>query len=68
MIKHFCDMCGKEITETQGADVVVSKKDYYGTLWFAQEVCIDCAKKLKKQFPKQESQEIAHSAAQVLNP
>ena len=67
MIKHFCDMCGKEITETQGADIIVSKKDYYGSLMYSQEVCMDCAKKLKKEFPEQKAQENVLSAAEALN-
>lgn len=52
MIKHFCDICGKELKQSEGADVIVSKRNIHCSLIYAQEVCEECAKKLKEQFQK----------------
>lgn len=46
MIKNFCDKCGKEIKSCEGAEVVVSKSGWQGSLIVSKEICEDCKREL----------------------
>lgn len=47
-IKYICDKCGKTIGACEGVDIVISKRDLFGTLVLSKEICEECEEELKK--------------------
>lgn len=54
-VKHVCDICGKIIGTFEGFDVVISKRDLYGTLVLTKEICEDHVEELKEWLNRTES-------------
>ena len=51
MTKHFCDICGEELTnENEGYNITIESNFPFAGIFLDKEICEECAKKIRDMF------------------